>query len=242
MTKIRKITILLLIAAASLIMGAASAEGSVTVKIPCEGSVTIYEVGLVEELPGTEGGFFYKPVDELLKCGVSFANLQGDNLPEHILYYSELYGIKGMTKKLSRGQAVFGQLDEGLYLISFLGDGRVRPFFAEVKRGEQVVISHDETDSLAPVCDSTSISVSCRWSTEGQKTPEEVTALLLRDGIPVAVSELNEDNGWSTLWTFSDRKGNYSVVEQVPEGYLVSYIVEDSEIVMVNSKNTAFHW
>ena len=66
--------------------------------------------------------------------------------------------------------------------------------------------------------------------------PESITVQLLRDDELYAKVILNEGNQWTHTWSRLSKKGTWTVREEVPEGYEVSYKTEDNLVFITNTK------
>jgi len=76
------------------------------------------------------------------------------------------------------------------------------------------------------------------WDDNGYpERPESVTAHLLRDGEKFEAVELNENNQWTYTWDDLDDRYQWSVEEDVPVGYEVTYKTEDNRVFITNHKD-----
>ena len=80
------------------------------------------------------------------------------------------------------------------------------------------------------------------WDDNGDPSrPASVTVNLIseKDGEEETVEsiELNEENQWTYTWDQLDDRYNWTVEEEVPEGYEVSYKTEDNKIFITNSND-----
>ena len=76
------------------------------------------------------------------------------------------------------------------------------------------------------------------WDDNGYEhnRPEQVIAVLLRDGVPYDSVILNEDNDWTHRWTGLDADYTWTVTEkEVPDGYTVSIRKEGITFVITNT-------
>ena len=76
------------------------------------------------------------------------------------------------------------------------------------------------------------------WEDEGytHHRPEEITAVLLRDGAVYDTVVLNRDNGWTHRWEELDPNSIWSITEQnVPDGYDVSIRQDGITFVITNT-------
>jgi len=65
--------------------------------------------------------------------------------------------------------------------------------------------------------------------------PDYVTVRLFRDGENHEEIVLNQDNQWTYTWDELDDRHQWSVEEDVPQGYEVSYKTEDNKVFIVNN-------
>ena len=88
---------------------------------------------------------------------------------------------------------------------------------------------------LAECIEFNKLTVHKIWEDNGYpERPNSVTARLLRDGETYETVELSEDNQWTYTWDELDDRYNWSVEEDVPAGYEVSYKTEDNKIFVIN--------
>lgn len=88
---------------------------------------------------------------------------------------------------------------------------------------------------LAECIEFNKLTVHKIWEDNGYpERPDSVTAHLLRDGETFETVELNEANQWTYTWDELDDRYNWSVEEDVPAGYEVTYKTEDNKIFIVN--------
>lgn len=76
------------------------------------------------------------------------------------------------------------------------------------------------------------------WDDNGYPDrPDSVTVHLMKDGISAETVVLNKDNQWTYTWENLDDRYQWSVEEEVPDGYEVSYKSEDNKIFITNHKD-----
>lgn len=67
--------------------------------------------------------------------------------------------------------------------------------------------------------------------------PKSVNVNLLKDGEISETVELSADNQWTYTWDELDDRYDWSVEEETPKGYTVSYATKDNTIYITNSHN-----
>lgn len=73
------------------------------------------------------------------------------------------------------------------------------------------------------------------WDDNGYPNrPDSVTVHLLRDGEKHEEVKLNKDNQWSYTWDDLDDRYQWTVKEELPQGYEVSYKSEDNKVFITN--------
>jgi len=73
------------------------------------------------------------------------------------------------------------------------------------------------------------------WEDNGYpERPESVKVNLLRDGKTHETVELSEENQWTFTWDDLDDRNEWTVAEEVPEGYEASYKTEDNTVFITN--------
>lgn len=76
------------------------------------------------------------------------------------------------------------------------------------------------------------------WDDNGYPDrPDSVTVHLLCDGKKHEEIVLNKDNQWTYTWDDLDDRYHWSVEEDVPQGYDVSYKTEDNKVFITNHKD-----
>ena len=76
------------------------------------------------------------------------------------------------------------------------------------------------------------------WDDNGYPNrPDSVTVHLMKDGTSAETVVLNKDNQWTYTWENLDDRYQWSVEEEVPAGYEVSYKSEDNKIFITNHKD-----
>lgn len=79
------------------------------------------------------------------------------------------------------------------------------------------------------------ITVHKIWDDNGDPSrPESVKVHLLKNGETAEVVTLTEENQWSYTWDDLDDRYQWSVEEEVPEGYEASYKLEDNTVFITN--------
>jgi len=91
---------------------------------------------------------------------------------------------------------------------------------------------------LAECIEYEKLTVHKAWDDNGYPNrPDSVTVHLMKDGKSVEEVVLNEDNQWTKTWDDLDDRYQWSVEEEVPAGYEVSYKSEDNKIFIINYKD-----
>jgi len=67
--------------------------------------------------------------------------------------------------------------------------------------------------------------------------PEAVTVRLMRDGEVYEEVVLNEENQWTYTWDELDDRYDWNIEEVVPEGYEVTYNLEDNTMFVINKND-----
>lgn len=76
------------------------------------------------------------------------------------------------------------------------------------------------------------------WDDNGYPDrPDSVTVHLLRDGRAYEEVKLKEENQWTYTWDNLDDRYEWSVEEEVPEGYEATYKTEDNKVFITNHKD-----
>jgi len=88
---------------------------------------------------------------------------------------------------------------------------------------------------LAECIEYEKLTVSKVWDDNGfPDRPKTVKVHLLRDGEIYEIIELNQENQWTYTWDELDDRYQWSVEEEVPKGYEVTYKTEDNTVFIIN--------
>lgn len=88
---------------------------------------------------------------------------------------------------------------------------------------------------LAEGIDFTKLTVHKIWDDNGYpERPENITVVLNRDGEAHESVLLNQDNQWTHTWEKLDDRYEWTVTEEVPDGYEATYAFEDNTIFITN--------
>lgn len=214
------ICILLLTLSAASISMADSENGNIHIEMQDELYVGICQVAKVEE-----GA--YELVPEFAQSGIEISALLSYPTLENAKLVWEYVQEQKITSKevtSENGVATFSSVKKGIYLV-YCGQEqnyRFEPFFIFLT--EENVTAVPKMEEIHP--DEMSISVVKMWEDNQNasgKRPEKIKIYLLQDGEKIASAELHDGNAWS--YTFANMSANaeYTVSEEVVEGYAVSY-------------------
>lgn len=134
-----------------------------------------------------------------------------------------LYLVKGTTVEDENGGIIFH--DFMVYLPTPVGNGykydvEARPKYTEFIRPEAYTVLKLWKDAEEP-----------------SQRPDSVCVDILRDGVVQESVILSAENNWSYHWETLNHGGEWSVIEKdVPEGYQVSIVNNDTTFVITNSK------
>lgn len=213
-------------------------------------SFRLYQFATAYESGDGVGYYYDSPYDE---CNMDMSNLQDAYLPIHLAHFANTHSL-GYTEKASdeNGHISFENLTPGVYLVvastSLEGYFMPTPFVVGVPlydSGNKSWIYNVNATPKMRIYDGseeesfTYISVKKVW-VEDSRHPEGVTVSLLRDFTEVDTVELGEENNWSFRWNNLSAKHNWSIVENVPDGYTVSYEISENTVTVINSSEDEF--
>ena len=178
------------------------------------------------------------------------------SLSETVSVYTQLYKITPLSSEItdSEGIAKFSALKAGLYLVfghDLTLDGisySSKPFLIYLPSldsagGEWIydvtASPKSEQEPECPDCEKISRKVLKIWCDGSDpKRPEEITVYLLSDGEIYDTVFLNSENNWRYSWDGLDPDYDWTVAEEVPEGYTVSISLEGITYVILNTSTT----
>jgi hypothetical protein len=185
---------------------------------------------------------------------VSLADLSSSAIQEAantLENYAEIDGISPVAsgKTDENGEAVFGNLEKGLYLIS--GESVTIDDVIYTPAAALVEISADENGSYdlsvypkfelnQPEPAPSEYSVKKIWSGDSDLSvrPDSVTVDIYNGETLAETVTLDESNDWSYSWTSADSEAEWRVEEQVPEGYTVVYREDGAAFEIENTYQT----
>lgn len=128
------------------------------------------------------------------------------------------------------GTVSFGELPLGLYFVrqtnTMAGYAPCTSFLVTVPNYDSEGYVYDVNASpKTDVAKLTDITIRKVWNTDAStKTADSVTVRLLKDGVVIETSVLNEQNNWQVVYTDMPESDTYSIVEvNVPKGFTVTY-------------------
>ncbi len=212
---------------------------------PLQGmSFRLYLFAAAYESGNGVGYDYVIPYDD---CNMDMDNLQDAYLPIHLAHFANTHSLP-YTEKTSdeNGHILFDNLAPGVYLI--LPSGSIENYFMPTPFVINIPLYDGENKSWIYDVNATPkmrlyggsaentftyISVKKVWDEDGSH-PESVTVSLLRDFTEVDTVELSEENNWSFRWENLSAIHNWNVVENVPDGYKVSYEISENTVKIIN--------
>lgn len=198
---------------------------------------------------GSGVGYDYVvPYDD---CNMDMDDLQDAYLPIHLTHFANTHSLP-FTEITSdeNGYIVFESLEPGVYLI--VPSNSIDNYFMPTPFVVNIPLYDDENKDWIYDINATPkmriygggdkdtftyISVRKVWDTYGSH-PESVTVSLLKDFVQVDTVELSEENNWSFRWENLSARHNWNIVENVPDGYTVSYETSSNTVTVINSSTS----
>ncbi len=222
---------------------------------------SIYRVADVDAYSYSE----FTLTDEFASSNVSVNNLDSSGwraAAGTLAGYVQLNGIKALDSGSTNDDGLLTfptdksiVMKPGLYLV--IGQKHTQnstiytaePFLVSLPALNEIENAWDYVGTASPKFTSTPIipiipdpdvdrKVIKVWDDEGYEhnRPEQVIAVLLRDGVPYDSVVLDEDNDWTYRWTGLDADYTWTVTEkEVPNGYTVSIRKEGITYVITNT-------
>lgn len=217
--------------------------------VPLENATfRLYFFAAAYESGNSIGYDYVVPYDD---CKMDMGNLQDSYLPIHLTHYANTHNLPYSEKSSDEnGYILFDDLVPGVYLIvpahSIENYFTPTPFVVNIPlydyenkdwvydinaTPKMRIYGGGDTDTF------TYISVKKVWDTQGDY-PESVTVSLLRDFQQVDTVELSRENNWSFHWENLSARHNWNIVENVPDGYTVSYESSSNTVTVINKSTT----
>ena len=151
-----------------------------------------------------------------------------------------------VQKTDAEGNAVFSDIEKGLYLIEGLSvqeNNYVYTFFDFMmtmpdSEGNNIITAKPKSDMNELTYKKNTYSVMNLWQDEGhsQNRPHSVSVDILKDGKVSDSVILNSTNNWRYTFETSDYESVFSVVERnVPKDYTVKITEKGTDFVIVNT-------
>ena len=189
----------------------------------------------------------YVYTDDFKDNGMELSEASDSYFPVHLKAYAEAKSIPYTEKTTdASGRVVFNNLPCGAYLVVPVGmkEGYLNPnpFIVKVpakddKSGEWLynVDATPKIESDKETDEKTHISVKKYWKST-EKTPDNVTVSLIKDGTVVDTVVLDATNNWYHRWNDLPKNHSWNVVEiNVPKGYKVSYESSEMTVFITNT-------
>lgn len=209
------------------------------------GKLELHKVGDAVE---ADHNLAFVPNADFAASGISLDDVQAAGLAQQLADYAKAQNLTGTPASATVSEAaVFSDLSTGLYLLvqteAATGYLPISPFLVSVplySATDDGWIYHiDAAPKVQPIPkDPVELTVIKKWKdNRGDNHPAEVKVYLLKDGEVEDTVTLNEKNGWTYTWKELDPGYTWSVKEEVPEGYKVSYSTRDHTITITNTSN-----
>lgn len=219
-------------------------KSTITVNdLPAGQSVRLYLVGQIGDgaQVGALTGVFAESsvridVDEPAKRTGTAALLSG---------YAKTHNVTPLQEKTvqENGSTTFSDLSAGIYLVAadpYHGSQRTyltSPLVLFAAAGQSVICSAKVTGWDNP--DGTrQLSVIKVWDGEEdieENRPDRIEVLLLKDGETFETFSLSEEENWSHTFADLPDGHDYTFLEEVPEGYMVSMETTGGTTVLTNT-------
>ena len=197
------------------------------------------------EVSGHDLGYVYN--EDFADCGLPLSDLNADGLAEAFSAYAAEHGAAGITgTQLEEGGEIFTDLAAGLYLVEEIGSVEgyepISPFLVCIPMTDSdgsgwiydIIASPKAEPSAPPEYEERTVRKV--WVDEDNPSrPVSVTVRLMMDGTEIDSVILNEANEWTYTWTELPAGHSYTVAEDVPFEYVVSYAYGEYEIVVTNT-------
>ena len=152
----------------------------------------------------------------------------------------------------TNGEAVFSDLEMGLYLISGVNTEyndlvyAFETFFMTLPRPDEngapqyEVTAIPKYSTYVPEPDDIEYRVLKQWKDDGnEKRPVSVAVEIYKNGVLDSKQTLSAENDWSYSWTAKDDGSVWTVVERdVVEGYAVSVDKKETTFIITNTFET----
>ena len=179
------------------------------------------------------------------------SQMEWKEIAETFLGYVNADNIEPYMSKTvdEKGEAVFENLEEGLYLVSgtTIQAGDVIYDFHEfmiclptIKDGTYTydVSAIPKSSQSEPISKEITYTILKLWKDEGhsEQRPDSITVDILKSGETQETILLNASNNWTYSFTCTDGNDDWSVVERnVPEGYSVTVTEKETSFVVMNT-------
>lgn len=226
-----------------------SAAGTIRVQLREEassdvtvgGSLRLYKVGDAQEI---NNNLTFSLCADFSGSGVSLADLSASGLPQQLADYALENDLQGTAVQTDEtGYAVFSDLSTGLYLVmqteAAEGYLPVMPFLVSLpmysEESGSWLYSIEATPKVqASPKEDISVTVIKKWLDNNKNRPEYVSVSLLKDDVITDTVRLTAENGWQYTWENLKADADWSVEENVPEGYRAEYAVYKNTTTITN--------
>ena len=226
-----------------------SAAGTIRVQLREEassdvtvgGSLRLYKVGDAKEI---NNNLTFSLCADFSGSGVSLEDLNASVLPQQLADYALENDLQGTDVQTDEtGYAVFSDLSTGLYLVmqteAAEGYLPVVPFLVSLpmysgESGSWLYCIEANPKVQAFAKEDISVSVIKKWLDNNKDRPKSVSVSLLKDDVVADTVRLTAENGWQYTWKNLKADADWSVEENVPEGYRAEYAVYKNTTTITN--------
>lgn len=205
------------------------------------GTLQLYKVGDAKE---ENSNLTFSPNAAFSGSGASLADLNASGLPQQLADYAMENALQGIAVQADEnGSATFTDLSTGLYLVmqTEVEEGYlpVAPFLVALPMYSAECGSWLYSIAAAPKVqpsakEDISVTVIKKWLDNNQDRPGHVSVNLLKENVIVDTVVLTGENGWKYTWKNLEADADWSIVENVPEGYQAEYSVYNNTTTITN--------
>ncbi len=205
------------------------------------GAVELHRVG---ECYVNNSALCYRLVAPFTGSGLSLEDVNADGLAEGLASYAKANAVKGSVATANeKNQFVFSGLSAGVYLVmqkDVSAEYEIQPFLVALPmyshESDSWLYQVEANPKVANPREDVRLTVSKTWLMNSHHTrPDSVVVNLLRDGKVYATAELNEDNQWKHTWENLNGYYLWTVEEEVPEDFKVTYQTSGETVRITNT-------
>lgn len=208
---------------------------------PIGGTLVLYKVGDAQEV---DNNLSFSLTLAFSGSGVSLGDVNASGLAQQLASYAMENNVEGSSARAdASGYVTFSGLSAGVYLVAQREevDGylTVAPFLVSLpmysaESGGWLYTIEAAPKVQRPPKAPVSVTIVKKWLDNNKNRPDSLMVNLLKEGEIVDTVVITAADGWKYTWTDLNAYYDWSVNEEIPDGYDAKYSVYGGTTTITN--------